>query len=183
MQRPPAGRDRWITETFGFKAFALAVTAGLASALWLSLLLATIGAVGTLTAPTTVAARVISCPSGLLEPPCTVEFTSSAGQRSHRELERANLVGLSQGQQVSLALDADGTVNVAGWRPWLDVAILAGLAVSITLWSIRHLAAVLQHGAPRDALPLRDLAPFPTPSPPQPQPRARSDRFPRRHRH
>lgn len=156
----------WITETLGFRVFALTATAGLALALWLtwaSVSLSALHTIETRSTDNTVAGRVVSCGTELLAPPCTVEFTAPSGRQTQQPLSRAHLVGVSEGQDLSLWLSDDGAVTVAGWRLWTDVAVLLLLAVALSVWSVRHLAALLRYGDPRGALSLRDLAP-PRPS-------------------
>lgn len=160
-----ASAKTWVTETFGFHAFALAATAGLALALWLTWASAAGGAVDACSA-TTVTGRVISCGTDVLAPPCTVEFTALSGQHMQQSLGRTNIVGVMERQDLSLWLGDDGTVAVAGWRLWVDVGLLLLLAVAMSAWSVQRLAALLRHGDPREALPLRDLSPFAPPRPP-----------------
>lgn len=178
-QRSVQRGQAWITETFGFRVFALTATTGLALALWLMWASVSLAAIDSLGADKLVAGRVVSCQADLLAPPCTVEFTAPSGRHTQQPLSRAHLVGVSEGQDLSLWRSDDKAVTVAGWRLWVDVTVLLLLAIAVSAGSVRHVEALLRHGDPRHALSLRDLAPH---SPPRPSTNSRRGERTQRHR-
>lgn len=157
--RPSRDRGRFVTETLGFAAFALAASAGLALALWLFAVPAVIGAATSFGAVYTTQGRVVACSTDVVGPPCSVEYTDPAGQVVTRPLERAGLVGVTTNERVALGVTSDGSVHVAGWRPWVDAALLVALALALTRWSVRWFARLLRLGDPHEAEPLQDLGP------------------------
>lgn len=122
---------------------ALVATTALALTLWGLSVRQVVTSAAALSAPTRTTGTVLACAGGPLGPGCTVRYTEAGGAVTIRRIDRPGLVGATEGDVVPLAVAANGTVGLAGWRPWVDALILLVLAVSTTAGATRWLRTVL----------------------------------------
>ncbi|WP_040159245.1 hypothetical protein [Mobilicoccus massiliensis] len=136
--RPPARRRV-------FPLVALVVTASLALLLWGSAVWQT-GANALMSATAERATgEVVSCSAEVISG-CVVRYAAPSGRVETSDIDRPGLIGVTTGDVVPLWLTGDGAVAVAGWRPWVDAALLAAFAVAMSFGSARWLPTVLREG-------------------------------------
>ena len=126
-----------------FPILALVATTVLALTLWGATVWQLGSSAAALVTATPATGTVLACPQAPVGPGCSVRYTDAAGAVTIRAIDRPGLVGTAEGEVVPLAVAADGTVGLGGWRPWVDALVLLVLAVSTTAGATRWLRTVL----------------------------------------